>query len=156
VTGAAQTTAAQPNLSANNRLLLPAIMSLPGNSPAGSSAGMLPQGPGGNWRLIFQDEFNGPLDASRWVTCYHWSINGGCGNKPELQWYTPSNVRTNNGSLELQARREPVNGSDGNAYQFTSGIVTTDRLTDNLAVPPKFSFKYGSCRTITAQRMKLT
>ncbi len=95
--------------------------------------------------LAFADEFDaGALDQSRWTTCYWWD-DGGCTNEgnDELQWYLPDNVGVEGGVLRLEARRDWVQGSDGEGYPYTSGMVTTGRSADDQAQPPRFGFQYG-------------
>ena len=62
----------------------------------------------GRWRLVWADEFdyNGLPDREKWS----YDVGGhGWGNK-ELQFYTErrkENARVENGSLVIEARREP-------------------------------------------------
>ncbi|MBF0409132.1 MAG: glycoside hydrolase family 16 protein [Candidatus Riflebacteria bacterium] len=81
-----------------------------------------------SWTLVWEDEFNAPeLDSSKWVceTGGH-----GWGNN-EKQFYTnrPENVRIENGSLIIEARKEEYNNS-----AYTSARLKT---------LGKKSFKYG-------------
>ena len=95
-----------------------------------------PGPPRAGMQLIFADEFNGPgLDANRWNTCYPWDKDG-CTNagNHELEWYLPDEVLVENGALRLRARQNPVKGSDGNSYPYTSGMVSSH---------DKFSLTYG-------------
>ena len=95
--------------------------------------------------LVFADEFqHHALDAGRWTTCYWWDDRG-CTNSGnhELEWYTPHNVRVDDGVLRLEARRGRVRGSDGKRYPYTSGMVTTGRSEDDEAQDPRFGFRYG-------------
>ena len=95
--------------------------------------------------LVFADEFEQEgLDQSRWTTCYWWDDEG-CTNSGnhELEWYRPENVSITGGVLRLEARREPVQGSDGVRYPYTSGMVTTGRSEDDQAQEPRFGFRYG-------------
>lgn len=97
------------------------------------------------WSQIFGDDFNSStLDASRWTTCYWWD-NQGCTNagNHELEWYQNKNVAVQNGSLQLEARKEQVTASDGHRYAYTSGMVTTGRDSHNLSEPVRFAFQYG-------------
>jgi beta-glucanase (GH16 family) len=104
---------------------------------------------GATWQLLFQDEFEGDaLDADKWVRCYWWSEwadDGGCTivTNAELQWYQPENVLVEGGHLTLQARQQRIHASNGQAYDYTSGIVTTGRAAYDRTLPPKFAFQYG-------------
>ncbi len=80
--------------------------------------------------LIWADEFNGTVLADT-----NWSYNTGTGNNGwgngESQFYTdrPENVRVDDGTLKITARRENFSGSD-----FTSSRIVTEN---------KFEFTYG-------------
>ncbi|MBX6320828.1 MAG: glycoside hydrolase family 16 protein [Rhodospirillaceae bacterium] len=103
-----------------------------------------PLGQVGQWKLLFNDEFDGTgLDPRSWVTCYWWDRNGctNLGNR-ELQWYRPANVSVSGGVLRLDARREGTKG-EGGWYAYTSGIVTTGRTGTDLSRTPGFAFTYG-------------
>ena len=95
------------------------------------------------WVRIFHEDFDaGTLDRAVWNTC-HWWDDGGCtiASNDELEWYLPSQVAVADGRLRLTAAREPVDASDGERYEFRSGMVTTG--------PPehdgtsRFDFTYG-------------
>ncbi len=104
-----------------------------------------PVGHDGTCQAIFHDEFDGStLDTNKWHPCYWWD-NGGCTNagNDELEWYLPENVRVNEGNLELWAMRQSTSASDGNTYDFTSGMVTTGRSEYETSLPIRFAFKYG-------------
>lgn len=108
---------------------------------------------GAGWHLAFADEFQGRrLNSRHWVTCYWWD-KGGCTNGAtnERQWYLPGNVTVSGGALHLVARKQTVRGSDGRWYPYTSGIVTTGRLTHNTQRSPRFAFRYG--RVVARIRM---
>jgi beta-glucanase (GH16 family) len=95
--------------------------------------------------LVFADEFEqATLDASRWTTCYWWD-DAGCTNSgnDELEWYLPGNVGVEDGVLRLEAREQPVRGSDGEQYPYTSGMVTTGRDADDQEQRARFGFRYG-------------
>ncbi len=86
------------------------------------------------WRLAFATDFPGnTLDTSTWAECYPWSPSpAGCtnfGNRDEREWYLPSQVHVENGTLALVAQRTPTKGTDVNgnpkSYTCRSGMVTT-------------------------------
>jgi beta-glucanase (GH16 family) len=75
--------------------------------------------------LVWSDEFNGSdgsmPDPAKWV-----EINNGSGyGNNESEYYTrrPVNVREQNGSLVITARRESYAGRDGVARSYTSGRI---------------------------------
>jgi beta-glucanase (GH16 family) len=97
-----------------------------------------------DWRLVFEDNFNGDaLDQGKWVRCYWWDKNG-CTNlgNNELQWYLPENVSVSDGALRLTARPEVVIG-DSVTYDYSSGMVTTGHARHDDPNPSKFEFQYG-------------
>ncbi|MCB1380888.1 MAG: glycoside hydrolase family 16 protein [Alphaproteobacteria bacterium] len=109
----------------------------------------LPFGRGGDWQMIFSDEFDGTsLDPSKWNTCFWWSSDG-CTNKGnrDLQWYLPKNVSVDNGSLILTAQPETVTAPDGITYDFTSGMVSTGSYYAEPHTPPLFAAKFGYYET---------
>ncbi|MFJ8042071.1 family 16 glycosylhydrolase [Kitasatospora sp. NPDC096147] len=107
------------------------------------SAGASVPAPPGDWRLVFQDEFDGTaLNTGRWATCYDWN-DGGCTNKAnhELEWYLPSQATVGGGELTLTAQRRPTTGADGQGYPWTSGMVSTGR--DSWDATPRHTFTRG-------------
>ncbi len=96
-----------------------------------------------NWKLIFDDEFNGSsLDKTKWVPCFRWTDGTGCATTTTPQtWYSPSNVIISNGTLKLRTQNHPVT-MDGKAYPYTSSMITTGPV-DNTKTPAKFLFTYG-------------
>ncbi|WP_245579706.1 glycoside hydrolase family 16 protein [Alteribacter aurantiacus] len=78
-----------------------------------------------HWRLIWNDEFDGDsLDKTRWNIEY-WPAE----KNNELQYYTPNNVKVDNGNLILSSKEEYYEGRS-----YTSGAVQSK---------DKFNFKYG-------------
>eukprot|EP01084_Bolivina_argentea_P288538 495244_1 len=71
-----------------------------------------------NWKLIFDDEFDGTeLNFSNWANTRH--------NHPgELQIFEAANVYLQNGSLVLETKYQPTT-INGTTYPYTSGIVTS-------------------------------
>lgn len=77
------------------------------------------------WKLVWQDEFDGPeIDFSKWAV----EENGHGGGNDELQYYLDrrENVRTANGHLIIQARREKINVA-GVLRDFSSARIRTKR-----------------------------
>lgn len=102
-----------------------------------------PLGQRGNWNLVFDDEFNGTsLDATKWVPCFHWGTNAGCGSSTTPQsWNLPSNVIVSRGTLKLRAQNQPIT-ENGTTYPYTSGMISTGPW-DNTGSAAKFAFTYG-------------
>jgi beta-glucanase (GH16 family) len=86
-----------------------------------------PNGVAGDWKLLFDDEFEGTsLDSSHWITAFPWGRTST--TTPQLI-YRSKNVTVSDGTLQLIAQKQSYQG-----YPFTSGIVTTSG---------KFSYRYG-------------
>lgn len=102
-----------------------------------------PFGQTGNWKLIFDDEFDGTsLDTTKWVPCFRWETQDGCGSTTTPQtWYLPGNVIVSNGMLKLQAQHRPIS-ENRVTYPYTSAMITTGP-SDNAGTPAKFAFTYG-------------
>ena len=90
------------------------------------------------------DDFNGEsLNTDVWSTCFWWA-NQGCTivTNHELEWYMPSQVSVGDGVLRLTADHADSVGSDGNHYNYVSGMVTTG--PPDTSSPAKWSFTYGT------------
>ena len=84
-------------------------------------------------RVVLDENFDGSsLDRSRWNTC-HWWDKEGCtiASNNELEWYRPEQVSVADGTLRLTAAPNRYEASDGNSYDFTSGMVTTGPTPDD-------------------------
>lgn len=81
------------------------------------------------WKLIWQDEFDGP-DGSR-INTNKWSFNvGGHGwGNNELEYYTdrPDNAFQAQGSLVIKALKEHYTGSDNVSREYTSARLITQK-----------------------------
>jgi len=90
--------------------------------------------PGQDWRLTFQDDFDGStLDATKWATTLPWGSRTNYDANGELQCYREASVSTVSSILRLQARQQ-VASCDNNSWQYTSGIINTAHA---------FSQRYG-------------
>ena len=107
-----------------------------GVDSATSTSG-LPTAVASGYKLTFSDEFNGPLDTSKWGYQY------GCfdpGQRSQAQYTdSPDNVSVRDGYLNLTARYSPMktkwdgsqvartckSGSTTYDAPFTSGMITT-------------------------------
>lgn len=93
-------------------------------------------------RLVFSDEFNGPAgatpDPAKWVP------ETGSGPNNELEYYTENKnaAQDGNGSLVLEARREPTPGSACPPDPL-SGSTTCQYTSARLNTYGKFQFTYG-------------
>ena len=97
------------------------------------------------WQLVFADEFSASsVDTTKWSPSIFWGItsNGSFENLTQLEWYFPANAAVANGVLTLQARQETTLTPYG-VFNYTSGLITTDRNADNTSIPVKFDFLYG-------------
>lgn len=78
------------------------------------------------WRLVWQDEFDGPqLDPSKW----EFEVNAAGGGNAELQYYVTNNVSLRDGKLLIEARNLPYSGPEG-TRSFTSSRIRTKRKAD--------------------------
>lgn len=80
------------------------------------------------WRLVWSDEFNGDkLDYSKWEA----EVNAFGGGNDEQQMYTDrkENLRVENGSLVIEARKDNPN-IQGTTRPFSSGRVRTKHRGD--------------------------
>lgn len=89
---------------------------------------------GTQWQLVFSDEFNvdgrtfWPGDDPYWeaVDLHYWGTNN-------LEWYTPDQLTTVNGNLEITLERRAIRGmqyaggmmSTWNKFCFTGGILVS-------------------------------
>lgn len=107
-----------------------------------------PQLPPPGMHVSFRSTFDGPtLDRRIWFPCYAFvTARAGCtnyGNKQEVEWYLPSQVRTSHGVLELTAAAIPTTGKAQTGapktFPYRSGMVTTY---------PAFQFTYGYVQVV--------
>jgi beta-glucanase (GH16 family) len=118
----------------------PTVPSSP--TPGGSDQPPAAVTGGAAWNTVFADDFNGnAVDPSRWNV--QDNSNYGSGNN-EDECYKAANTTVANGMLSLTGKRETVTGcgsnpDGGNAYYFTSGMVTTRQQGGAM----KFKFRQG-------------
>ncbi|MDP4146332.1 MAG: glycoside hydrolase family 16 protein [Bacillota bacterium] len=87
----------------------------------------------GEWKLIWNDEFNGnKLDLTKWDYEIGNGYNGWGNN--ELQYYTKNNVSVANGKLIIEAKNEKVGTKD-----YSSGRICTKTMNGDAL----FSTTYG-------------
>jgi beta-glucanase (GH16 family) len=96
-----------------------------------------PPPPPPNWRLVWQDEFDGPnIDESKWVYEVrppYW-VNNELQNYTNRRW---ENARIENGALVIEARRDFFGGEYSSARLKTAGRAswTYGRVEARLQVP---------------------
>ncbi|WP_394827166.1 family 16 glycosylhydrolase [Pendulispora albinea] len=91
----------------------------------GGDAGAIAYPPGGGWRLVFDDEFEGrTLDRRKWDTKYPRDGERAYSDPDngEAQWYLEQNAIVEDGKLKLTARREEYR-SPSRVFRYTSGMV---------------------------------
>lgn len=94
----------------------------------------MPTGVSGNWKLVFDDEFNGDsLDTSKWLTGWLSSGITGPVNDKESECYDPSQVTVGGGSVNLTLI----------AKSESCGINDPDYATGLINTAGKFTYTYG-------------
>jgi len=82
-------------------------------------------------RLVYSDEFNGPLNTAVWANHTPWDTHYTTG---ELEYYDPANCTFANGFMTLKSENRANSG-----YAYSSGIVTS-------LARAKFSYGYFEIR----------
>jgi beta-glucanase (GH16 family) len=91
-----------------------------------------PIGPGGSWKLLWHDEFNGKsVDTSKWDFAYRWGQTNNPDTEPQV--YEPWDVSEGDGNLILEAQVQQQS-YNGKSYQYTSGMVSAK---------PKYDMTFG-------------
>lgn len=76
------------------------------------------------WRLAWQDEFNGDqVDPAKW----DFVVNARGGGNNELQYYITNNAMVRDGALIIEARQETYTGAAGTRKFTSSRLRTKDR-----------------------------
>ena len=116
--------------------------SVPTASPT-PSGNPQPIGQTGNWKMIFNDEFNSSsLDTNKWRTCFWWAdTTCSIETNHELELYNPQDILVQNGVLQLRAQKRDMVAWNGSTYHYTSGMVMSGGRSGSVA--PEFSFTYG-------------
>ncbi len=96
---------------------------------------------GDGWTRVFDDEFEGSeVDWTRWADVSSAEADGGRGNlgNQQLEWNQAANCAVEAGALEITARREAVVSPSGEAYAWTSCLLSSHA---------SFTFRYGFIET---------
>lgn len=79
-----------------------------------------------DWKLIWQDEFEGnQVDLKKW----DFEVNAMGGGNNELQYYVTNNASVSDGHLIITARQENYTGPEG-TRRFTSSRIRTKQRGD--------------------------
>ena len=85
--------------------------------------------PGGKWKLLWHDEFDGPE-----VNEDYWTFEKGNGiaygvpgwGNGELEYYTKNNTRIENGTLIIEAKKETITDMNEGTFLYTSSRLKTE------------------------------
>lgn len=104
-------------------------------------SGFLMAQPGDNWKLVFEDNFNGnKLDTTKWSYNYIWGHTHN-----HMAYMDSSQVKVDDGKLKLTAiaKRHPnaPEGTDNWAHQF--GHIPFDYTSGAIHSNGKFNITYG-------------
>lgn len=119
-----------------------AAKAAPGNR--GNVAAVQPIGPGGSWKLTFQDEFNGTsLNTSKWATGWFGSGITGPINSSEQECYDPGQVSVSGGTLNITVVKSSCTAG-GKTYPYRSGLISSNPSSGAPNQPsPGFQQVYG-------------
>lgn len=107
----------------------------------GSLQAQQPQGPGGQWNLVFEDNFDGnTLNTQKWNYNYTWGRTHN-----HRAYMVDSMVKVVNGQLRIKAKKErnpsAPDGTDKWYNQF--GYIPFDYTAGAVNTNSKFNFQYG-------------
>ncbi|MGW4476547.1 glycoside hydrolase family 16 protein [Nonomuraea sp. NPDC004354] len=116
--------------------MVPASLARPGDVD--------PVGPGGQWNLRFQDEFDGSaVDGSKWqfrsTAESDWSDEPyGTGNpdSKQMEFDRPENCSVGDGALTITAEPAKIRSQSGHRYRWSSCLITSTG-------PGGYAFRYG-------------
>lgn len=99
-----------------------------------------PVGVGGNWKLIWHDEFDVPGAPDP----QNWGFETGFVRNNEAQWYTKDQARVDSGALVITADKISAPNQYGNVSYISASLTTSDD-TSEAGMSGKFkqSFFYG-------------
>ena len=104
------------------------------SQPERSAVSVKPTGVRGDWKLTFDDEFNGTsLDTARWSTGWYGSGITPPVDSTEKDCYDPAQVTEGGGTLDLTLIQKSENCGISDPV-YTTGLVSTQG---------KFSFTHG-------------
>lgn len=104
-----------------------------------------PIGPGGSWKLTFDDEFNATsLNTAKWATGWFGSGVTGPVNSNEQECYDPKQVTESGGSLNISAARSSCTAPGGQTYPYRSGLISSNPTSGAPNQPARgFQQAYG-------------
>lgn len=76
------------------------------------------------WKLVFTEEFNGPLDPDKWDI---GDPQDGPVVPPNIAVAVPGNVQVQNGNCTLRIKKESAIDYNGNQRDFTYGSIQTNK-----------------------------
>lgn len=92
--------------------------------------------PGGDWKLLWNDEFNGgSLDKGKWSIGLPWGGTDGTGrhhNDQYASYIMDDDINVQGGALHLTTQRRDITDKKGNVFHYSEGLITTSgkfRLT---------------------------
>lgn len=107
----------------------------------GSLQAQQPQGPGGQWNLVFEDNFDGnTLNTQKWNYNYTWGRTHN-----HRAYMVDSMVKVVNGQLRIKAKKERnPNAPDGTDKWYNQfGYIPFDYTAGAVNTNSKFNFQYG-------------
>lgn len=85
-----------------------------------------PIGPGGKWKLTFDDEFTGSrLNTTRWATGWFGAGITGPVNSAEQECYAPGQVHVSGGTLNITVAKSACKVG-GKTYPYRSGLISSN------------------------------
>jgi beta-glucanase (GH16 family) len=87
--------------------------------------------PGKEWKLQWNDEFNGQqLDKTKWSIGLPWGGTDGTGrhhNDQYASYIMDDDINVRGGQLHLTTQRRDVKDAKGKTFNFTQGLITTNK-----------------------------
>lgn len=94
--------------------------------------------PGAEWKLVFNDEFDGAkLDESKWSLGLSWTGTDGSNrhhNPQYASYIMDDDVSLSDGQLHLTTQKRDVTAKDGRVFHYTQGFIQS---------AGKFETQYG-------------
>lgn len=130
-----------PALAAGESVVIPVRMALARKRMNLQARLMTRQGPGNNWQLVWQDEFNGrSIDTSKWS--FETNCWGGGNNEQQCYTDRSDNAFIDKGKLVIKAQREDFTGPD-NPQGDPASVTTLPYTSARLRSLDKGDWTYG-------------